>query len=48
MKNYDDWTPPETPIKPTSKKRGVLHHRPEDMQEAKTSMKEKGINAEDV
>ena len=34
--------------KPTSKKRGVLFLSPEDMQEAKKSMKEKGIKAEDV
>ena len=30
------------------KKRGVLFFSPEDMQEAKKSMKEKGIKAEDV
>ena len=34
--------------KPTPKKRGVLFLSPEDMQEAKKSMKEKGIKAEDV
>ena len=33
---------------PTLKKRGILFHSPEDMQEAKKSMKEKGIKAEDV
>ena len=33
---------------PTQKKRGVLLLSPEDMQEAKKSMKEKGIKAEDV
>ena len=48
MKNYDDWTPPETPLKPTPKNRGILYLSPEDMQEAKKSMKEKGIKAEDV
>ena len=48
LKNYDDWTPPETPIKPTLKKRGILYLSPEDMQEAKKSMREKGIKAEDV
>ena len=35
-------------LKPTPKKRGVLFLSPEDMQEAKKSMKEKGIKAEDV
>ena len=34
--------------KPTLKKRGILFLSPEDMQEAKKSMKEKGIKAEDV
>ena len=48
LKNYDDWTIPETPAKPTPKKRGILYLSPEDMQEAKKSMKEKGIKAEDV
>ena len=48
LKNYDDWTPPETPIKPTPKKSGILYLSHEDMQEAKKSMKEKGIKAEDV
>ena len=32
----------------TPKKRGILFLSPEDMQEAKKSMKEKGIKAEDV
>ena len=32
----------------TPKKRGVLFLSPEDMQEAKKSVKEKGIKAEDV
>ena len=31
LKNYDDWTPSETPIKPTPKKRGILYLNPEDM-----------------
>jgi hypothetical protein len=48
LKNYDDWTLPEPPPEPTPKKRGILHLSPEDMQEAKKSMKEKGIKAEDV
>ena len=48
LKNYDDWTIPEPPPKPTLKKRGILYLSPEDMQEAKKSMKEKGIKAEDV
>ena len=48
MKNYDDWTLPEPSPKPTPKKRGILYLSPEDMQEAKKSMKEKGIKAEDV
>ena len=34
--------------KPTPKKRGVLFLSPEDKQEAKESMKEKGIKVEDV
>ena len=48
MKNYDDWTTPEPPDKPTPKKRGILYLSPEDIQEAKKSMKEKGIKAEDI
>ena len=48
MKNYDDWILPEPPLKPTPKKRGILYLSPEDMQEAKKSMKEKGMKAEDV
>ena len=48
LKNYDDWTLPEPPPKPTPKKRGILYLSPEDMQEAKKSMNEKGIKAEDV
>ena len=46
------WTLPEPTLepipKPTPKKRGVLFLSLEDMQEAKKSMKEKGIKAEDV
>src|SRR4051812_18602159 len=56
LTNENNWAPPEpahapitVPIpKPTPKKRGVLFLSPEDMQEAKKSMKEKGIKAEDV
>ena len=52
LKNENNWTLPEPasePIpKPTPKKRGVLFLSPKDMQEAKKSMKEKGIKAEDV
>ena len=52
LTNENNWTPPEPvpePIpKPTPKKRGILFLSPEDMQEAKKSMKEKGIKAEDV
>src|SRR4051812_4448512 len=45
-KNHDDWSVPERP--PTPKKRGMLVLNPEDMQEAKKSIKERGIKAEDV
>ena len=56
LTNENNWTLPEPiskPIpeptpKPTPKKRGVLFLSPEDMQEAKKSMKEKGIKAQDV
>ena len=48
LTNENNWTLPEPFPKPTPKKRGVLFLRPEDMQEAKKSMKEKGIKAEDV
>src|SRR3954468_24954647 len=60
LTNENNWAPPEpapepapAPIndpipKPTPKKRGVIFLSPEDMQEAKKSMKEKGIKAEDV
>ena len=47
LKN-DDWDPPETLPKPTTKKRGILYLSPQDMQEAKKSMKKKGIKAKDV
>ena len=48
LSNDNDWTLPGPPPKPTPKKRGSLFLSPEDMQEAKKSMKEKGIKAEDV
>ena len=59
LTNENNWTLPEPipepieptpePIpKPTPKKRGVLFLSPEDMQEAKKSLKEKGIKDEDV
>ena len=56
LTNENNWAPPEpvpAPItepipKPTPRKRGVLFLSPEDMQEAKKSMKEKGIKVEDV
>jgi hypothetical protein len=48
LRNANDWTLPEPPPKPTPKKRGILFLSPEDMQEAKKSMKEKCIKAEDV
>ena len=37
--NENDWTLPEPTPKPTPKKRGILFLSPEDMQEAKKSMK---------
>ncbi|KAI4997642.1 hypothetical protein ZWY2020_052984 [Hordeum vulgare] len=46
--NENAWTIPEPPPKLTPKKRGILFLSPEDMQEAKKSMKEKGIKSEDV
>ncbi|KAI4984049.1 hypothetical protein ZWY2020_040902 [Hordeum vulgare] len=46
--NENAWTIPEPPPKPTPKKRGILFLIPEDMQEAKESMREKGIKSEDV
>ena len=48
LSNENDWTLPEPTPKPNPKKRGILFLSPEDMQEAKKSMKEKGIKAEDV
>ena len=48
MSNDNDWTLPEPPPKPTLKKRGILFLSPEDMQEAKKCMKEKGNISEDV
>ena len=48
LKNDNEWTLPEPPPKPTPKKRGILFLSLEDIQEAKKSMKEKGIKAEDV
>ena len=48
LTNENNWTLPEPTPKPTPKKRGILFLSPEDMQEAKKSMKEKGIKAEDV
>ena len=48
LSNDNDWKLPEATPKPTLKKRGILFLIPEDMQEAKKSMKEKGIKVEDV
>ena len=52
LTNENNWTLPEPASEPipktTPKKRGVLFLSPEDMQEAKKSMKEKGMKAEDV
>ena len=48
MSNDNDWTVSEPTPKPTPKKRGILFLSPEDMQEAKKSVKEKGIKAEGV
>ena len=48
LSNDNDWTLPEPTPKPTPIKRGILFLSPEDMQEAKKSMKEKGIKAKDV
>src|ERR1044071_9001593 len=45
-KNHEDWSVPEPP--PPPKKRGMLVLSPEDMQEAKKSIREKGIKAQDV
>ena len=48
LSNDNDWILPEPTPNPTPKKRAILFLSPEDMQEAKKSMKEKGIKAEDV
>ena len=48
LANENNWTLPEPAPKPTPKKRGVLFLSPEDMQEAKKSMKEKCMKAEDI
>ena len=48
LSNDNDWTLLEPTPKPTPNKRGILFLSPEDMQEAKKSMKEKGIKAEDI
>ena len=45
LSNDNDWTLPEPTPKPTPKKRGILFLSPEDMQEAKKSMKEKAIKS---
>ena len=45
-KNHEDWSVPEPP--PPPRKRGMLVLSPEDMQEAKKSIREKGIKAKDV
>jgi hypothetical protein len=55
-RNHDDWTlveptPAPTPVpmpEPTPKKRGMIELDDEVMREAKKSLKEKGIKAEDV
>ncbi|KAI4995918.1 hypothetical protein ZWY2020_040420 [Hordeum vulgare] len=46
--NENALTIPEPPPKPTPKKRGILFLIPEDMREAKKSMREKGIKSEVV
>ena len=48
LTNENNWKLLEPIPKPTPKKRGILFLSPEDMQEAKKSMKEKGIKVEDV
>src|ERR1041384_7724450 len=45
-KNHEDWSVPEPP--PPPKKRGMLVLSSEDMQEAKKSIREKVIKANDV
>ena len=42
LTNENNWTLLEPTPKPTPKKRGILFLSPEDMQEAKKSVKEKG------
>ena len=42
-KNHEDWSAPKPP--PPPKKRGMFVLSLEDMQEAKKSIKEKGIKA---
>lgn len=48
--NHDDWSAPEPPPSPKMlyKKRGMIFLSPEVIQEAKKSMKERGIKTEDV
>ena len=48
LSSDNDWALHEPTPKPTPKKRGILFLSPEDMQEAKKSVKEKGIKTEDV
>src|SRR4051812_9395458 len=45
-KNHEDWSIPEPP--PPPKERVMLVLSPKDMQEAKKSIREKGIKAKDV
>ncbi|KAK1644823.1 hypothetical protein QYE76_062628 [Lolium multiflorum] len=47
-RNHDDWSTPEPTPTPIVKKRGMIKLNDEDMREAKKSLKEKGINPEDV
>ena len=47
LSNDNDWTLPEPAPNPTPKKRGILFLSPEDMQEAKKSMKVKFIKSKD-
>ncbi|KAI4971977.1 hypothetical protein ZWY2020_002902 [Hordeum vulgare] len=46
--NENAWTLPEPPPKPTPKKRDILFLSPEDTQEAKKSMRDKGIKSKHV